>query len=61
MTPYRERRHGGFYNENGDPPQSTLSTNLGGLGAPQSLTKAGEDTITRVAKPQPAKLPPKAK
>ncbi len=35
MTPYRERRAQGLYNEKGEVPESTTTDNLAGLGAPQ--------------------------
>jgi hypothetical protein len=37
VTPYRERREKGFYNPEGEKPQSTTTENLSGLGAPQTV------------------------
>ena len=37
MTPYRERREKGFYSPTGEPPQSTTTDHLAGLGAPQRV------------------------
>ena len=43
MTPYRERREQGLYNEKGEAPKSTTTDNLAGLGAPQQV-KTKPDT-----------------
>jgi hypothetical protein len=37
MTPYRERREQGYYNPKGETPKSTMTANLAGLGAPQTV------------------------